>query len=276
MEVARKGLANAAVRAAEPDSEAKALRDTQALREVASSNEPDPAGVEALLKIAEDTIDDERERGRTLDSKASSLVGFGGLILSLNGAVAKPLFDADLGSFETPVKILFGIAIASLLGAVLVAVLGVLRPQRYRGFGREELHSFATFEAQTMSRLIVHQRMLGAAAHMLDTNRRLNDSKARLSKYVGVFLAIGFIAVAAQAGGVGLSQIGAGALDPDECTQTVETSTPRSGIARTTTTLTCPVPASTASSGTTAPVTTTPDARPPRPFGTDITPTMRP
>lgn len=241
----------------ERETEEKALRDTNALRAVARSPEADREGVEALLKISEDTIEDERERGRALDTKAASLVGFSGLILSLNGAVAKPLFDADLGSYETPVKILFGIAILSLFIAVVVAIVGVLRPQRYRGFGRDELRGFATAEAQQMSRLIVHQRMLGAAADMLDTNRNLNDGKARLSKFVGYALAVGFFAVALQASAVGLSQIGADSQSEDECTRTVQVTSSRTSGSRTTTTIACPTPV-------------------PPPFGTDVTPSMGP
>jgi hypothetical protein len=241
----------------EPETEAKARSDTDALRAIAGSNEPNEGGVEALLKIAEDTVEDERERGRSLDTKTGSLVGFSGLILSLNGAVAKPLFDADLGSFETPVKVLFGVAIASLLVAVLVAVFGVIRPQKYRGFGRAELRNFATAEAQQMSRLVVHQRMLGAVANMLDTNRRLNDTKANVIKVVGGFLALGFIAVAAQASAVGLSQIGADSKDQDECTRTVQVTASRTGASRTSTTIACPTPT-------------------PASFGTEVTPRMRP
>jgi hypothetical protein len=187
--------------------------DTAMLRELAETPRPDGEGVAALLEIAEDTIEDERARGLALDSKTGSLVGFGGLLLSVNAAVAKPLFDMDLGSMTGVVRVSFAVAIASLLGAVLVAVLGVLRPQRYRGFGRDELRDFNTAEAQAMTRLVVHQRMLGAVADMLDTNRTVNDYKAMLTKWVGRLLALGFLAVALQAGVVGISQIG----DADAC-----------------------------------------------------------
>jgi hypothetical protein len=237
-------------------TEDKARSDTEALRAIAGSNEPNEGGVEALLRIAEDTVEDERERGRSLDTKTGSLVGVSGLILSVNGAVAKPLFDADLASFETPIKVLFGVAIASLLVAVLVAVFGVIRPQKYRGFGRAELRNFATVEAQQMSRLVVHQRMLGAVADMLDTNRRLNDTKADVIKVVGGFLAVGFVAVAAQAGTVGLSQIGGGSRD-QQCTRTVQVTSSRTGVSKTSTIIACPIPT-------------------PAPSGTDVTPRMRP
>lgn len=208
--------------------------DTAVLRELAETPRANEEGVAALLEIAEDTIEDERARGRGLDSKTGSLVGFSGLLLSVNAALAKPLFDTDLGSMTDVVRVSFAVSMASLLAAVLVAVLGVLRPQRYRGFGRDELRDFTTAESQAMTRLVVHQRMLGAAADILDTNRTLNDYKAKLTKWVGSLLALGFLAVALQAGVVGISQIGA----TDECVRrTVETATGTQ--ARTTIVTTC-------------------------------------
>jgi hypothetical protein len=57
-----------------------------------AAGDPDPSGVSALLAIATDTVTDERERGRALDSKSASLAGFSGVILSVNGLLAGPAF----------------------------------------------------------------------------------------------------------------------------------------------------------------------------------------
>ena len=43
-------------------------------------------------EIATGTVTDERERGRALDSKSASLAGFSGVILSVNGLLAGPVF----------------------------------------------------------------------------------------------------------------------------------------------------------------------------------------
>lgn len=188
----------------------EASAETRALREVAArATQPDEAGVAELLAIAQDTIADERARGRGLDGKCGTMVGFGGLILSLNAAVAKPLFDTDLGTVGEPLaSAAFFVAIASLLVAVLLAIVGVLMPQKYRGFGRDQLRSFTNPETQTMTRLVVQQSMLGAVADMLDQNRPLNDCKAKITRLVGRYLAIAFAAVAVLAVVVGVAEIG--------------------------------------------------------------------
>lgn len=205
----------------EPDAERQAVEETRAIREIAKH--ADEEGVAALLKIAEDAIEDERSRGRALDAKTGQMLGFGGIVLSLSAAVVKPLSEVDLGRFELSVKALFALAVGALLSAVLLAFWGVLRPQEYRGIGLPQVREFNTPESQTMSRLVVHQRMLGALTDMLNQNRRLNNGKADITKVVGALLAVGFSAVALQAGLVGISQIGA---DTSDCVRrTAQTST---------------------------------------------------
>lgn len=47
----------------------------------ATESKPDAKGVAALVAIATDAVEDERERGRVLDGTTASLAGFTGLIL---------------------------------------------------------------------------------------------------------------------------------------------------------------------------------------------------
>lgn len=170
---------------------------------------PDEDGIAALLAIALDTLDDERDRGRMLDTKTASMMSFTGLVLSINVALAKPLFAQDLGCVGgVAMKVAFLVAIPSLLAAVLVALVGVLMPQGYRGFGREPLRAFTTAAYQAMPRLEVHQRMIGAIDIMIGQNRPVNDCKAKLTKVVAGLLALGFTAVAAEAVTLGLRQTG--------------------------------------------------------------------
>jgi hypothetical protein len=95
-------------------------------------------------------------------------------------------------------KLLFAVAVFSLLAAVLVAITGVLSPQTYRSFGRDQLRAFTRSDTQSMSRMVVHQSMLGAVADMLDQNRPVNDCKAKLTRSVGYFLAGSFAIIAVQ------------------------------------------------------------------------------
>jgi hypothetical protein len=170
---------------------------------------PNEDGVAALLAIATETVADERDRGRALDAKAASLTGFTGLILSVNGAVASAFLNHHLGPVGKPVAIaFFFLAIILLLAAVLLAVVGVLMPQGYRGMGRKELRNFANPAVQANSALWVHRSMLGALANIIAKDRPVNDCKARLTKGVAGLLALGFVAVAAEALTIGLRQIG--------------------------------------------------------------------
>jgi hypothetical protein len=175
---------------------------------VPSSAAPNKDGVTALLAIATEAMKDERERGQNLDTKCASLAGFTGLILSIDGALAGPLFSQKLGSIGQPIaEVSFVIAILFLLMAVLLAVMGVLMPQGYRGLGRKQLREFALPSAQAQDALSVHQAMLGAIANIIAHDRPVNDCKAHLTKWVARLLVVGFLAVATEALTIGLDQI---------------------------------------------------------------------
>jgi hypothetical protein len=175
----------------------------------AHADEPNPQGVAALLAIATDAVADERERGRALDSKTASLAGFTGLILSVNGLLAGPIFKQKLGSVGRPLaQGFFFLAMLALLLAILLAVMGVLMPQKYRGMGRDQLRDFTSPAVQANSELWVHQSMLGALAIIIAQDRPINDCKARLTKGVALFLALAFVLVAGEAATLGLQHVG--------------------------------------------------------------------
>jgi hypothetical protein len=170
---------------------------------------PDPEGVAALLAIATEAVDDERERGRTLDTKTASLAGFSGIILSVHGLLAGPIFKQKLGSVGHPLaEVSFFIAMACLLMAVLLAIVGVLMPQKYRGLGRKQLRNFSWPEVQAEKAIWVHQSMLGALAVIMSQDRPVNDCKARLTKGVAGFLALAFIFLAIEAATLGVQHVG--------------------------------------------------------------------
>lgn len=165
-----------------------------------SAGEPDPGGVAALLAIATDAVADERDRGRALDSKTASLAGFSGTILSVNSLLVGSVFSHKLGSIGGPVaRVCFVLAIICLLLAVLVAITGVLMPQKYRGLGREQIRNFTAPAVQSQNELWVHQSMLGALADILEQDRPVNDCKARIGKIVAGLLAVAFVFVAGEA-----------------------------------------------------------------------------
>jgi hypothetical protein len=170
---------------------------------------PDPGGVAALLAIATDAVADERDRGRALDSKTVSLAGFTGLILSVNGLLAGPIFKQKLGSVGRPLaQVFFFLAMSCLLLAILLAVVGVLMPQKYRGMGRDQLRDFTSPTVQANDATWVHRSMLGALAVIIGQDRPINDCKARLIKGVAFFMALAFVLVAGEAATLGLQHVG--------------------------------------------------------------------
>jgi hypothetical protein len=169
--------------------------------EWADAEEPlNEEGIAELIRIAEATVDDERQRGRQLDTKSASLAGFSGLILSIDTALARSVFGLDLGSVGDAVaRAGFILSSIALLGAVALAIAGVLMPQKYRGVGREQIDEFTGPGYQAQSVVEVQRGLLPALALALAQDRSVNDCKARLTKGVAGFLLIGFIGLAAAA-----------------------------------------------------------------------------
>jgi hypothetical protein len=173
------------------------------------NHEADEQAVEALLALASEAVADERERGRALDTKTSSITGFTALVLSINVTLGRPLLAQDLGRLGHPVaSACFVLAVAALTLALGLALVGVLMPQKFRSLNREALREFGSAHTQAQSRLWVHQRMLGAYADILDQDRTVNDCKAKITKLVALALLVGFLAVAGQAFTLGLRQMG--------------------------------------------------------------------
>jgi hypothetical protein len=171
--------------------------------------DPNPAAVATLLGMANDAVEDERERGRNLDTKCGTIVGFTGLILTVTAAITPTLVKRHLGSLGQPLAdAAFVLAILSLLVAVVLALIGVLMPQKYRSLGKDQLAQFTWVSVQARSEMWVQQSMLGALRDILAQDRPVNDCKARLMKMVAWSLVFGFGALAVAALILGVHQFG--------------------------------------------------------------------
>jgi hypothetical protein len=167
---------------------------------------PSEEAVAELLGIAQALLDDERARGQGLDAKTSTLAGFSGAILALTATLGPEIFARTSGAVaEALVRVLYVLTVAALAAGAVLAVAGVLRPQERLAIATQELERFGEFPLIASPRIEIQGRMINTVVEGLIHERRLNDRKARLTRYAGLALAGGFTGVAAQALALGLS-----------------------------------------------------------------------
>jgi hypothetical protein len=167
---------------------------------------PNPETVDELLKLLYRLVDDERARGHGLDAKTSTLAGFSGAILALTATVGSTLFDRDLGDVAIGIRGLFIAAVIALAVAATLAVGGVLQPQSRMAISLDEVRRFREFPLIAGPKMDVQGQMLTTTIGALVAERRLNDRKARLTRYAARALVVGFIAVAAMAVTLGATE----------------------------------------------------------------------
>jgi hypothetical protein len=168
--------------------------------------QPDEETVAELLAMVRGMLDDERTRGQGLDDKSATLAGFTGTILALTSTLGAELLERDLGSIGTPVfQGLYVLSVVALGVASLVALIGVLRPQPRLALAMEEIRRFSEFPLIAQPTVAVQGTMMNTLIDALDHERTLNERKARLTRLAAAILAVGFVAVAAQAVTLGLA-----------------------------------------------------------------------
>jgi hypothetical protein len=191
--------------------ESKGIRGARNPRVLVANERPvNPEAVDTLWTLAEGVLADERERGKTLDTKTASLAAFSGTILALDSTLGQGLLSRDLGSVGDPLlPVFFLLAAAALVVAAAVAVLGVLLPQRFLGINQSELARFAYFPLVGAEKAEIQGRMLRTVTEdVITVERERNDRKARLTKVSAVALGVGLVGIAGQAITLGLHERG--------------------------------------------------------------------
>ena len=89
--------------------------------------------------------------------------------------------------------------------ASLVALVGVLRPQPRLALAMDEIRRFSEFPLIATPTVEVQGTMMNTLIDALAHERALNERKARLTRVAAAALAVGFVAVAAQAVTLGLT-----------------------------------------------------------------------
>jgi hypothetical protein len=167
---------------------------------------PNEETVAELLATVRGMLDDERTRGQGLDGKSATLAGFTGTILALTSTLGAELLERDLGAVGSPVfDGLYVLSVVALGVASLVALVGVLRPQPRLALAMEEIRRFSEFPLIAEPTVTVQGTMMNTLIEALEHERTLNERKARLTRLAAGILAVGFVAVAAQAVTLGLA-----------------------------------------------------------------------
>lgn len=138
----------------------------------------------------------ETARTDSLDTKAATLAGFAGVILSISAAIA-------LRAEEAVEPWLLVLTLALLIGAVAAALLGVLLPQKMAQPSIDELDRLRDSTGTSVSPVELQMRAIGAETKSLRHNRVVNQRKARFLQAAVLLLTAGLIGVAALATTIG-------------------------------------------------------------------------
>ena len=176
---------------------------------LAIEQQPRADSVDQLFQMAQRLLEDERNRGHNLEAKTSTLAGFTGAILALTAGLGRDLADLDLGGIGgTVFRGFFLLAVLALATSALIAVLGVLRPQERLGIKRAQLRQFSTFPLISTPPVEIQGSMIATIVEAFDSERALNDQKAKLTYYAAVGLGIGLVGVTGEAVTVALATPG--------------------------------------------------------------------
>jgi hypothetical protein len=174
----------------------------------ADPDEPNPESADALVAIAERLFDDERSRGETLTTRASTLAGFSGTILALVATLGREMFKLDLGAVGNPVvRVLFLLSVGALVAAATLAVGGALRARARELLAVADVRDFPNPPWITAEPVEIKRKWLASLATTLEQDRSNNDRRAKLGQAAGVALLIGLIAVAGQAVALGVDEL---------------------------------------------------------------------
>jgi hypothetical protein len=158
-----------------------------------------PETVVALRDAARALLKDEDERANSLNSSGSALVGFVGVILSVAAAAGLAAGRSSSAELQGWVKVVVALlmvgALAALVTAVFVVVLGVLRPTPGYALSTDDTDKFKTAEFYTRKPEITLGYLMRAYVESLKTERRRNATKAKWLKRSYYFLCGGLAAV---------------------------------------------------------------------------------
>jgi hypothetical protein len=167
----------------------------------------DPRAVKVLLPIARDILNEERARARHLDQKGGALAGFTAISISLEAGLAPTAYDGKLLDCQSEIVFtaMFVLAIASLLAAAGLAILGVLSPKDQWGVTDEQIDAYSDRPKVITPPDDLRMAELRTLTEIAKRDRQTVDGKADFLKYASLALGLGVLGIAGQALTIALS-----------------------------------------------------------------------
>ncbi|HXQ01003.1 MAG TPA: hypothetical protein VN845_13185 [Solirubrobacteraceae bacterium] len=164
-----------------------------------ASLDPQPATVDTLLQASVRMVEDERSRGASTDTKVGQLVGFAGVILSIDVALGSGAFEHSVSPHRSEVFVAFFlVSLLALVIAAYVAIRGVLLPKKTLALRPQDLDRLAGAELVLADSVKLKHMLIRTYGRELVAERRRNDRRLSVANRASLLLTVGVIAVAAE------------------------------------------------------------------------------
>src|SRR5947209_236341 len=158
------------------------------------SPKPDEKTVEALLEGVRQMLQDESQRGESLNSRGAAVSGFLGIVIALSGTVEGTTFGSG-GEYHAVAACLAAAALVSLLLSVGLIGWRVLLPTAADAIAIEDVEKYPTNRFLTQTPLMVNGYFLNGSVKVLKRERNRNNRKARGLRYGYIAMSIGLLLV---------------------------------------------------------------------------------
>lgn len=173
-----------------------------------TSLQPESETVDALLAATVRIIEDERSRGETADTKAGQLVGFTGVILAIDAALGRDVFDHGIsGSYSGVFVAFFAVSLLALVAAAYVAIRGVFLPQRTLAFRRKDVEGLADGDLVLADAIEIKRTLIRTYGQEVVSEEQRNNRKLDIVSRAGLLLLIAVLALAGEGGTLAVRQV---------------------------------------------------------------------
>ncbi|HEX6781309.1 MAG TPA: hypothetical protein VF125_04680 [Solirubrobacterales bacterium] len=109
-----------------------------------SPSDPNPVAIAWYVEEAQRLLEDQQRRAESLRTRGGQVAGFGAVFLALIGANAAKILESVTGCTGTAIGVALLSASACLAVSVVVAVVGVIKPQPFASISADEITNYLT------------------------------------------------------------------------------------------------------------------------------------